>query len=156
MTQRRKRQLEIVALLTILLLSSAPLSFAGSGDENWDGHFGVPGPDGYGVGAILTTENGVYVGGSFISINGVVATNIAQFDGKSWLPLGSGLGRPIVDGPIALTYCQGWLYAAGTFTNAGTQPALNVARWDGTNWCPSAPAFRGLCRLLPPMGLTCL
>src|SRR3954466_7865814 len=115
MTQRQKRQFHMVALLTVWFLSSASLSFAGSGDENWDGQFGVPGTDGYGVGAILTTEKGVYVGGSFTTINGVAATNVAQFDGKAWLPLGSGLGRPIVDGPIALTYCQGWLYAAGTF-----------------------------------------
>jgi hypothetical protein len=65
--------------------------------------------------------------------------NIAQWDGLSWAPLGTGLsgsnglggGFFIVESMVVF---NGELYAAGTFTNAGGVAVSNIAKWNGTTW----------------------
>src|SRR2546421_12753758 len=152
MKARRKTRLGRVAVAAFELLFGVACAFAAEGDEFWDGKFGSPGINGYGAGAFAIIENAVFLGGSFTTIDGVAATNIAKWDGKTWVPLGPGLGTGIVDGPVALTYCQGWLYAGGTFTNAGPLPVLNVARWDGTNWSAQGSGISGVVTALATDG----
>jgi hypothetical protein len=73
--------------------------------------------------------------GSFSYAGGMPASHIAQWDGSTWSPLGSGLdgavhalaaGRTATGSPL--------LYAGGEFAYAGSVAASNIARWDGTCW----------------------
>ena len=73
----------------------------------------------------------LYVGGDFTSIAGVLADNVAHFDGTIWSPVGGG-----VDGPVWVVeqLTNGEVVVAGDFVNAGAVATDNIARWDGTNW----------------------
>lgn len=94
--------------------------------------FGVPpaaGVDGP-VHALVAADAGVVVAGSFDVASGVVANNVALWDGASWRALGTG-----TDGPVHALYVDGSsLYAGGSFGVAGGVTARNVARWDGSEW----------------------
>jgi hypothetical protein len=78
----------------------------------------------------------LYVGGSFDSVNGVPARNIAYWDGSIWRPLGEGVNGQVES--IALDP-HGGLYAAGFFTEAGGLPVQHIARWDGQVWYALEP-----------------
>ena len=70
----------------------------------------------------------LYVCGSFTSINGVAANNVAKWDGSTWTALGSGLNSN------ARTICyapNGQIYVGGDFTTAGGVTVNYIARWDG-------------------------
>lgn len=76
----------------------------------------------------------LFVGGGFVSAGGVVAANIARWDGEDWSALGGG-----VDGMVyaLATYDGGAgpaLYVGGSFRTADGLPARNIARWDGSAW----------------------
>ena len=74
--------------------------------------------------------NTLYIGGSFSSVDGVAANNIAQWDGTNWAALGSG-----VDGNVsALAVSGGNIYVGGGFSMADGAPADRVAVWNGVNW----------------------
>jgi hypothetical protein len=87
-----------------------------------------------------TTGFALYVGGSFTSAGGVVANNIARWDGTSWSALGTGTSgnggwvrairsyTPSGFGPGPM------IYAGGDFTNAGGVAVNFIARWNGTAW----------------------
>ncbi len=90
------------------------------------------------------------VGGSFSTIGGVAANNIALWDGTSWSALGTGVG----DGSaIVRTLCT-WdpdgpgpqpplLVAGGTFSTAGGASAAGVAVWNGTSWSAMGGGLTG-------------
>jgi hypothetical protein len=74
----------------------------------------------------------LYAGGYFTNAGGVAANYIAQWNGSSWSPLGSGMNG----GVIALAVSGGTLYAGGVFTTAGTnvsayaaEAILNPGNW---------------------------
>ncbi len=54
--------------------------------------------------------------------------SIAEWDGVSWHPLGSGVNGLAAD----LARVDNDLYVAGLFTEAGGRPSLNFARWNDT------------------------
>ncbi|MCW5551289.1 MAG: hypothetical protein KIS67_03880 [Verrucomicrobiae bacterium] len=79
---------------------------------------------------LAASENRLYVGGFFTSVDGTPASHIAGWDGATWSPLSSGL-----DAPPELFLMSGTnLYVAGAFSTAGGVPANRIARWDGTAW----------------------
>jgi hypothetical protein len=94
-----------------------------------------PGP---GVHALASDSAGnVYVGGSFMTSSGVIAFDIAKWDGTNWSPLGSGVQPTLYPyTPVNALVCDhaGNLYVGGNFISAGGVGATNVAKWDGTNW----------------------
>src|SRR5438552_18994394 len=64
-----------------------------SEDENWDKQFlGPPGADGE-VYAMEYNGDRLYVGGQFTTVGGgeAPARNVACWDGRTWLSLGSGV-----------------------------------------------------------------
>lgn len=89
----------------------------------------------------------LYVGGRFLSIDGVPASRIAKWDGSNWSALGSGIDGPLapssVNAMVAFDDGTGeQLYVAGqAFTSAGGQPANRVARWDGSQWSSVGDGF---------------
>lgn len=69
-------------------------------------------------------------GGWFTLAGGSPANYIAQWDGMTWKPLGTGTDQRV----LAMTAYHGDLIAGGDFMSAGGVPAGRVARWDGSNW----------------------
>ncbi|MBS0196695.1 MAG: hypothetical protein JSR77_08050 [Planctomycetes bacterium] len=68
--------------------------------------------------------------GSFASIDGVEANNVARWDGERWLPLGAGLDAS--GGAVQVLGAD--LFVSGRFLNAGGIAAKRIARWDGYSW----------------------
>lgn len=99
---------------------------------SWSPTIGVPGVDG-GVNAIVEWDpdgNGplpprIVAGGSFVTIGGIPASNIAQWNGTVWAPVGMGFPGASV-------------YALAVMSNgnlvAGTD--LGVTCWNGATWGP--------------------
>ena len=72
----------------------------------------------------------LYIGGSFTSIAGVAATNIARTDGATIAPLDVG-----VNGAVRAIQSFGSnLVVGGEFTQAGITLTSFLATWDGVNW----------------------
>lgn len=84
----------------------------------------------------------LYAGGWFAEIGGVLATNVAKWNGSSWTPLGPGVGRVSYNGNVlpsmvaSLAVFGGELYAGGVFNSAGdlTAQVSSIARWNGQRW----------------------
>jgi hypothetical protein len=73
---------------------------------------------------------------------GVSASNIAQWNGTNWSPIGSGIG--VNNEVLALAASGSTLYAGGYFTTAGSSAANYVAQWNGTNWSPLGSGVSGM------------
>lgn len=90
--------------------------------------------DGSGRGPVLVA------GGEFTTADGDPANRIAQWDGASWTPLGTGMSgglTPFVNALIVFDDGEGAgpaLYAGGAFLFANGLPANRVAKWNGESW----------------------
>lgn len=114
-------------------------STVGDGTGVVDDYFGTP--QAGQINTIVLSADKLYVGGEFVSIDGVPANNVAQWDGKSWSALGQGMGRLdwenkfTAEGEVnALALDGTTLYAGGDFVIAGDVTANAVAQWDGNSW----------------------
>lgn len=81
------------------------------------------------------------VGGKFTTAGGVPANRIAQWDGDSWSPVGSGMNGTVLglkyinaSSEAPASQVDAGLYAVGAFTTAGGASARAIARWNGTSW----------------------
>jgi len=74
----------------------------------------------------------LYVGGAFTMAGGTNASSIAEWDGRNWIALGSGLNNPVT----VLVASGNTLYAGGDFYYTGNLGvALNyIAQWNGKGW----------------------
>lgn len=95
----------------------------------WDGEWhavgdGVGGSDSSIVSSLLSTAEGVVVGGEFNN----VGNNIALWDGANWIQnyFGDGMNGPV----NALTLYNGDIVAGGYFES----PANNIATWNNGSW----------------------
>ena len=114
-------------LLAIFILSTLSMSRTPAQTIEWftlgDGLTGT-------ARGVAVIGNDVYVGGQFALAGGILANNIAKWDGNSWSALSSG-----VDGWIqAVAVIGNDVYVAGFFSLAGGDSANNIAKWDGSNW----------------------
>lgn len=97
-----------------------------------------PGPasNGSTVDALEKVGTAWYVGGSFSSIGGVIASGIAEYQpaSKTWSALGSGLVSNGWSGPTvsAIAESADGLYVGGSFGLSGGKPAENLALWKAT------------------------
>jgi hypothetical protein len=87
----------------------------------------------------------LYVAGSFTSIGGVVARNVAVWDGSAWSALGEGTNAPVYALAMHDDGSGRKLYAGGSFRKAGNVLANMVARWDGSSWSAVGGAQGTLC-----------
>jgi hypothetical protein len=82
------------------------------------------------IAAIAVAGNKVYTGGTFSSIGGVSANNIAVWNGTGWAALGTG-----VNSSVSVIIVRGDdVYVGGGFQTAGGVTANRVAKWNGTSW----------------------
>jgi hypothetical protein len=94
------------------------------------------------------TGEALYIGGRFTSVDGVPASRIARWDGRSWSAVGtSGVTSTGVSQSIMTmtTFDDGSgpaLYVAGqSFTSMDGVPANRVAKWNGTSWSAVGDGF---------------
>jgi trimeric autotransporter adhesin len=73
----------------------------------------------------------LYVGGSFGSIGGVAANNIARWDGTAWNAMGAGVNGRVNDIEAAISGNS--ILVGGEFTQAGGLSVSRIARWDGAS-----------------------
>ena len=90
------------------------------------------------VQAIATYNGNLIMAGNFSDAGAVPVSNIAQWNGLIWSPLGSGISidtaryaYPFIS---SLAVYNGELYAAGGFDTAGGVPVHNIAKWNGSTW----------------------
>jgi len=141
----------VLAVVLCCALRPAP-ALAQAGGNHWWSGFGLQGvestlfTDFSSVAALIPYQGRLVVGGTFVSAGRVHAANIAEWNGREWRPLGSGVsgstGVGIETSVSALTLFQGELIAAGHFTVAGGV-ANHIARWDGAAWHPMATGVGG-------------
>lgn len=83
----------------------------------------------------MDAAGNLYAGGDFTTIGGVLANNIAKYNGVAWTPLGSGLTGGTVARNAMFMDALGLLTVGGTFTTAGgiVVPGRS-ARWNGSAW----------------------
>ncbi len=119
---------------------------ASAGVFSFDGSkwmpLGLTGGGWYGAssGAVLafTIHQGSLVaGGSFTSIGGIEADDVAAWDGQTWRSFGGGSAFPVDRRPVrvvGLASYHGALLAAGDFwTRRGPYPLM---MWEGVDWRP--------------------
>ena len=82
------------------------------------------------VQALLPFKNTLIVAGYFDTAGGARASNIAQWDGVAWAPLGEGVNNEV----FALAEFNNNLIVGGEFFTAGGAQAFYIAQWDGLAW----------------------
>ncbi len=89
----------------------------------------------------------VVAGGIFTTAGGVMTNFVARWDGRAWLPLGTGTNNwvlalttwdPDGSGPQRVQ-----LVVGGRFTTAGDVRANYIAGWDGGTWQPFGTGMSG-------------
>jgi hypothetical protein len=68
----------------------------------------------------------IYVGGGFITAEGITVNHIARWNGSSWSALGTGANDYVYS---LVRDTSGTIYAGGYFSAAGGIPANEVAKW---------------------------
>ena len=86
------------------------------------------------VRALAVSGSDLYVGGGFSEAGGLVANQIARWNGSAWASLGTGSGNGLNGSVNALKTSGSDLYVGGNFTQAGGASANNVAQWNGSSW----------------------
>lgn len=112
--------------------------------DNWPAmHQGTNGP----VHAIAIDSSGtIYIGGDFSLAGGNPVSNLARWNGSTWVDIGGGVDSIVY---ALATDSQGNLYVGGDFTQAGgAVSARRIAKWDGQQWSTLGSGTNGTVRTL--------
>ena len=119
-------------------------------DANWVSLGGVPGATGAVNAAVVDGLGNLYIGGNFTVVGNTIANYIAQWNGSSWSPLGSGMNSWV----YALAVSGSTLYAGGYFTTADGSAANYIAQWNGISWSALGSGMDGIVYALAVSGST--
>lgn len=113
---------------------AAPTAQGGPCTPDWEATFGETTWTNGQVAAVFDDGKGpeLCVGGAFNSAGGVLAANVARWNGTRWAPLGSGLPGEVKSLAVFDGGNGAALYAGGNFSGSG----FALARWDGGTWSP--------------------
>lgn len=84
------------------------------------------------VEALAMFKGELYVGGKFTTVDGLVRSNVARWNGTSWNDVSVGISGGL--GVHAAVSDDQHLYIGGDFSHAGATPADNLARWNGVSF----------------------
>jgi hypothetical protein len=95
---------------------------------------GLTGGGTSGIAVVIDKAGNVIVGGDFTAADGVNCAYIAMWNGKTFVPLGSGFTGPCY--VLKIDEITGLLYAGGAIMSAGglTVTDRQLAIWNGTTW----------------------
>ncbi|MBK7643293.1 MAG: hypothetical protein IPJ19_09610 [Planctomycetes bacterium] len=109
----------------------------------WDGANWSPlgsGTVGASIDALTVFDDGsgaqLYAGGSFQNAGGIIAENLARWNGSRWSAMATGMNGSI---HALCAFDDGGgsaLYAGGLFANADGQSVNHIARWNSNGWSP--------------------
>ena len=102
------------------------------------------------VRALATYQGLLIAAGSFTSIDGIVAANLAAWNGSTWSPLGAGTNGRVQ----ALAVFNGSLHVGGSFAVAGGIAHHNYGIWNGTGWAASPDFDAPIAALAARVGTT--
>ena len=94
----------------------------------------------------------LYAGGEFSAAGGVLASNVARWDGSSWSALGDGTDEKVRALVAYSTGGESVLLVAGHFTSAGGVETPGLARWQAPEWSSLGRGLRA-CEEIPPTTL---
>ncbi|XSG75257.1 hypothetical protein ACP8Y2_24120 [Herpetosiphon llansteffanensis] len=78
--------------------------------------------DGNGYSLATFTDQYLYIGGDFSSINGIAANNLARWDGTTWQAFSQEPNGPVLE----ISTSPNYVYIAGTFSQVGTINSLGI------------------------------
>ncbi|MBS0191730.1 MAG: hypothetical protein JSR52_11310 [Planctomycetes bacterium] len=87
---------------------------------------------------LVTSAGDLIAAGSFSTIGGVGASNIARWDGTSWTAIGAGTSGEV---NCLLELSNSDLAVGGSFTTAGGVQAKYIAKWNGSTWSAYGSGF---------------
>lgn len=85
--------------------------------------------DGNGYSLATFTDQYLYIGGDFSSIDGIPANNLARWDGTTWQALSHEPNGPVLE----IATSPNYLYIAGNFSQVGTTNSLGVGVYHLTS-----------------------
>ncbi|ABX06460.1 hypothetical protein Haur_3824 [Herpetosiphon aurantiacus DSM 785] len=85
--------------------------------------------DGDGYSLATFTDQYLYVGGAFSSVNGIAAQNLARWNGTQWQALSQAPNGPV----YVIATSPNYLYIAGNFSQVGTTNSLGVGVYHLTS-----------------------
>lgn len=145
---------------TAIALSTALLTLAPLAAAQCQNAWVLP-PPGQDVNALIHAMTGVnspfspvYAGGEFTEAGGQPAAHIAQWNGQTWSPLGTGTDDQV----FAITIQSDGVIAGGDFMTAGGVLTGPIAQWSpAAGWqSMNLPPFTGSCTALARSGLDVL
>lgn len=81
--------------------------------------------------SMVSSDNGLYVGGEFDTINKLEFKNVAKYDGVGWSNAGSSGTNGVVR---ELDFINGEVYAVGGFTEIGGVNSKGISKLGKSNW----------------------
>ena len=145
----RSRQPENGRQVSNITKAASTITDADWTPMNFGEIYGTNGP----VYASVYYKKHLYIGGLFTAVGGILANNIAQWDGSSWSTLGSGVDSTVT--ALAVD-SNGMLYAGGLFYKAGGIHVQEIARWDGNTWSALGSATKNIPRKLGVPSISCI
>jgi hypothetical protein len=121
-------------MFCFILLLTFSFSFLAASSQQWcPAGTGMKADAGGGVYTMAVYNSNLYAAGWFYQAGSDSVANIAQWNGSTWSPVGTGLSGGYSN-VLALGVYNGKLYAGGAFYAAGDSATTDIAVWDGSNW----------------------
>jgi trimeric autotransporter adhesin len=122
--QTTKSLLSIGAVANLFFALLTFTTSAAPGDENWDTRFSSENAGGE-IRSMVVKNGELYVAGKFMSVDGTNTSNLAKWNGTTWIPFHSfGYGEHLFINAIASN--DDGIFTGGTLEF--------IEKWDGSEW----------------------